>query len=336
MTKALTVMLLWYLLAVASPLVQLGGGSSNLVRRRAEEGLAEAVEMSSDDPLVQRVAAEVAQITGADLDSLLNPAKLINVERDLVLLRSQRDALTERDEDLEAQIAKKEAIAYVEKRAVMKDWLKWLFRGQAYVTMALSLVAVYDAFPGIHLDISIQVLGFWSWWLFTVPSLRSIKPLGPKEKRSLDAAFFATLVASLVAPVATKDPALIWWIDAAVVGASFGYGYLAPEGDDVIDDDDTFDAQASTGAGAFGQSLWRAARFAVKALDFGSGIERGARQADKSQIEKVLDSAIQQRAVTSITNASMTPPSSETTTTTTTTTTVTSPLSKTEDPTDAN
>lgn len=79
------------------------------------------------------------------------------------------------DEKLEELIEKKERVAYVEKRAVMRDWLKWLFRGQAYVTIIISLVFVYDAIPGTHLDLSIQVLGFWSWWLFTVPSLRSIK-----------------------------------------------------------------------------------------------------------------------------------------------------------------
>lgn len=79
------------------------------------------------------------------------------------------------DENLEELIEKKERVAYVEKRAVMRDWLKWLFRGQAYATIVISLVFVYDAIPGAHLDLSIQVLGFWSWWLFTVPSLRSIK-----------------------------------------------------------------------------------------------------------------------------------------------------------------
>mmetsp|Transcript_22382 Transcript_22382/g.72173 ORF Transcript_22382/g.72173 Transcript_22382/m.72173 type:complete len:225 (-) Transcript_22382:60-734(-) len=181
----------------------------------------------------------------------------------------------------------------------MRDWLKGLFRGQAYATALLSLVAVYDAFPGVSLDLSLRVLGFWSWWLFTVPSLRSIKPLTPKEKTSLDAAFLATLVVTLLAPAATKDPAAIWWIDFATVGLCFVYGYLIapPPGETLTDDDDdTFDAQASAGAGAFGQSLWRFARFAAKALDFGAGIERGARQQEKTQIEKVLETAIEQRA----------------------------------------
>jgi len=253
----------------------------------------------ADDPLVQRVAAEVAEATGgASLDALLNPAKLLNVERELVELRARREASATRDEALEALIAKKEGIAYVEKRAVMRDWLKSLFRGQAYATLAISLVLVYDAVPGYRLDLSVQVLGFWSWWLFIVPSLRSIKPLDPREKKALDAAFFATLVASLAAPVLTKDPAAIWWIDALTVATCYAYGFLAP-GDDAArreDDDDAFDARAAVGAGAFGQSLWRATRFVVRALDFGAGIERGARAAEATGLEKALETAIESKA----------------------------------------
>ena len=44
-------------------------------------------------------------------------------------------------------------------------------------------------------------------------------PLPAPEKKALDAAFLATLVASLAAPFATKDPGAIWWVDALVVGA---------------------------------------------------------------------------------------------------------------------
>lgn len=54
----------------------------------------EEAVITADDPLVLRVAAEVAEVTGgASLDSLLNPAKLLNVERELVELRARREAL---------------------------------------------------------------------------------------------------------------------------------------------------------------------------------------------------------------------------------------------------
>ncbi|KAJ1454963.1 hypothetical protein M885DRAFT_520871 [Pelagophyceae sp. CCMP2097] len=295
---------LWLCLGVASGLVP------SLHRHTAVErhaGLRRGVVLRSDrgqeviaadDPLVKRVEAEVAAATGGKgLDSLLNPAKLLNIERDLVDLRSRVGQPGEDDAELFAMISKKEAVAYVEKRSVMRDWLKALFRGQAYATIGLGLVASNDAIPGVHLDLSLQVLGFWGWWLFTVPSLRSIKPLPAPEKKALDAAFLATLVASLAAPFATKDPAQIWWIDAGVVAACYGYGYLAPADTPGADDEeDVFDAKASGGAGALGQSLWRGAKFAYKALDVGSGIERGARSTEATALERTLESTLERKA----------------------------------------
>jgi len=253
--------------------------------------------VTSDDPLVRKLEAEVAALSGgAGLDALLNPAKLINVERELIDLRARADAGDD-SADLAAEIEKKEGVAYVEKRAVMRDWLKTLFRGQAYATVGLSFLLSNDWIPFVHLDLSIRVLGFWSWWLFTVPSLRSIKPLPPAEKKALDAAFLLTLVASVAGPFATKDPAAIWWIDAAVVGACYAYGYLAPEDDAAeIEEDDVFDAKAGAGGGAFGQQLWRSAKWAGRALDFGAGRERGARTDEASAVEKALESTIQSKA----------------------------------------
>ena len=58
-------------------------------------------------------------------------------------------------------------------------------------------------------DISIQVLGYWFWWLFIVPSLRSRRPKGA-EKKALDIAFLGTPLLSILAPVVTKDTGLIW------------------------------------------------------------------------------------------------------------------------------
>lgn len=58
-------------------------------------------------------------------------------------------------------------------------------------------------------DISLQVLGYWFWWLFIVPSLRSRRPKG-QEKKALDIAFLGTPLISILAPSVTKDTGLIW------------------------------------------------------------------------------------------------------------------------------
>ena len=111
------------------------------------------------------------------------------------------------------------------------------------------------------MDISIQVLGYWFWWLFIVPSLRSRRPKGP-EKKALDIAFLGTPLISILAPVATKDTGLIWLANFVVVAGSYGFAFL------VADEDEEESSKK--------QPEWL--KFVYKSLDFGSGRERGARK----------------------------------------------------------
>jgi len=68
----------------------------------------------------------------------------------------------------------------------------------------INIGQAYDQVPFFpHVDLSIQVLGFWFVWLFTVPSLRARKP-GASEKVALDIAFLATPVVSFAMPFITK------------------------------------------------------------------------------------------------------------------------------------
>lgn len=271
-------------------------------------------EVLSDDPLVMRLEAEVAAANGGKgLDSILNPAKLINLEREILRLREELEGLDAANaadaavrDEIEASIDKKARQAAVEKRSVMRGWLKGVFRGQAGLSGLISLLAVYDVVPFASpgLDLSLRVLGFWSWWLFTVPSLRSVKPLDPREKRALDAAFLLTLVVSLAAPFATKDPATIWWADALTVGGCYGTAYVLGEeriaavlgsGDD--DDGDADDGRVPSAGGAFGASLWRGVKWAGRALDVGGGQERGARTGEASALERSIADRIAAKAV---------------------------------------
>ncbi len=110
-------------------------------------------------------------------------------------------------------------------------------------------------------DVSIQVLGFWWWWLFIVPSLRSRRPKG-FEKNALDIAFVGTPAISLLAPIATKDTAIIWIANFLVVAGAYGFSYLTYDENDNGDDSK--------------QPEWL--KFVMKSLDFGVGKERGARK----------------------------------------------------------
>ena len=124
-----------------------------------------------DNLLIERLNAEILAESGVELDQLINPSKVVNLERDLVSLRKEILLTTNSDEIAEIQkvIDKKTATLIVEKRGVMRGWLKNLFVGQSVLAGVGSLALVYQWVPT---ELPIQVLGFWMWWLFIIPSLR--------------------------------------------------------------------------------------------------------------------------------------------------------------------
>eukprot|EP00584_Thalassiosira_punctigera_P009302 CAMPEP_0172535316 /NCGR_PEP_ID=MMETSP1067-20121228/7382_1 /TAXON_ID=265564 ORGANISM="Thalassiosira punctigera, Strain Tpunct2005C2" /NCGR_SAMPLE_ID=MMETSP1067 /ASSEMBLY_ACC=CAM_ASM_000444 /LENGTH=355 /DNA_ID=CAMNT_0013320245 /DNA_START=13 /DNA_END=1080 /DNA_ORIENTATION=- len=233
-------------------------------------------EMTSDDPFVRSIDESVRRDTGVGLDELLNPAKVVNLERDLYNLRAELAALTGGpDADaIQSKIDKKERDLALERRSVFRGWLKSVFLGQAVISAALSYVMATNPdslFGGFalyrdtaNMDTSVKVLGFWWWWLFIVPSLRSRRPTGA-EKRALDIAFLGTPLISLLSPVVTKDTGAIWFANLAVVAGAYGFAFLAGE-----EDGDEGDGDESKRPG------WL--KFVYKSLDFGSGRERGARR----------------------------------------------------------
>lgn len=255
-------------------------------------------DLTADDPFVQAIDCSIQEDVGVPLDALLNPAKVVNLERDLYNLRLQLAKMTNKDiendrdiaswlslstaecdgggggEDadaIRAKISKKETDLVIERRAVFRGWLKNVFLAQAVLSLVLSFVMAtqpealfgqYSWFmnPKYNMDISIKVLGYWWWWLFIVPSLRSRRPKG-NEKRALDIAFLGTPLISLLAPVATKDTSLIWGANLVVVAAAYAFCFL-------VDNDESGDDANTPG--------WLL--FVYKSLDFGSGRERGARK----------------------------------------------------------
>ncbi|KAG8457138.1 hypothetical protein KFE25_012713 [Diacronema lutheri] len=259
---------------------------------RASSTGPDELDAAADAALMVRLEAEVQALTGSGLDAVLNPMKLVNLERDLIKLRAELETLDASSAEasaVRAKIEDKERSAGFEKRTVMKGWLRALFRGQAYLSILISALVSYDALPGAgHLDIGVRVLGFWSWWLFTIPSLRSIKPLSPQEKGALNWAFLAVLFVSLAAPVATKEPSLIWWADAGAVGLCYAYFFtVGKEADPALVRADSDDEQSGA---------QRALKFALRAIDFGSGVERGQRSSEKTAIERQLEESIAAQA----------------------------------------
>ena len=136
----------------------------------------EELDPDEDAQLIERVSREVLAESGVELDQLINPAKVVNLERDIAMLEKQR-ALTSSSSDLaeiEEAITSKRSVIVSEKRLVMRGWLKGLFVGQSVAAIVISLGLVYNAIPYYDADLSIRVLGLWSWWLFIVPSLRYV------------------------------------------------------------------------------------------------------------------------------------------------------------------
>mmetsp|Transcript_37192 Transcript_37192/g.57125 ORF Transcript_37192/g.57125 Transcript_37192/m.57125 type:complete len:357 (+) Transcript_37192:117-1187(+) len=265
-------------------------------------------EMTSDDPFVKTIDASIQNDFGVSLDDLLNPAKVVNLERDLFNLRAELASLTGKDslennnskmtrdeydgggggQDADAirkTIDKKEKDLNIERRAVFRGWLKNVFLGQAVVSFVLSWFMATDPtvlligdgaktfFLQNRLDMPVRVLGFWWWWLFIVPSLRSRRP-GATEKKALDVAFLGTPLVSLVAPVATKDTTIIWFANFAIVLAAYAYAYLLTGDNDNVNTATTATEQQ--------QPQWL--KFIYKSLDFGSGKERGLRSWQREEM----------------------------------------------------
>jgi len=226
----------------------------------------EDFDQDADNALIERLEAEIMATEGVELDQLINPGKVVNLERELVVMErilADESVGAQEKAELKVSMEEKRTKLAQEKRLVMRGWLKNLFVGQSVLAAAISLGMVYDAVPGAPLPLAVQVLGFWMWWLFIVPSLRARKPAA-KEKEALNIAFLATPLVSVIMPSFTKDTGTIWWGNAAAMAVCYSWAYLKPESED-------------KGVGG-GIQLPPWLRKIWLALDYGSGQERGVRR----------------------------------------------------------
>ena len=245
-----------------------GEGSSEATSLSSDERvfLTEQEQEFVDEELVRRVEAEVMAISGVGLEGLMNPATVLNLEKDLIALNIKLENETDTGKKAEIQktIQKKTDKLYTEKRTVFRGWLKAIFLVQSVIAALISLGMVYNAIPGQDLPLSLQVLGFWMWWLFIIPSLRARKP-SAEEKDALNIAFLVTPVVSLIVPLATKDTGLLWWANAAAVALCYVYSFTKGSSSEPEDEEG-------------GGSLPLFIRRAINALDYGTGRERGVRK----------------------------------------------------------
>ena len=147
-----------------------------LVEERTNNEIATELEID-DEHLIARLNREIMNEVGVELDQLINPSKVVNLERDVMNLEAKMKNGVSNDNELKTikdSIKKKKAVLLVERRLVMRGWLKQLFVSQSVIATLISLGMVYNAIPGYDLPLPIQVLGFWMWWLFIIPSLRGL------------------------------------------------------------------------------------------------------------------------------------------------------------------
>lgn len=225
----------------------------------------EELTPEEDALIIKRLEDEVMEISGVELEQLLSPAKVVNLEREIFQLKKELETTSNqaRAAEIEEEIATKQTKANGEKRMYVQGWLKTLFVGQSVLSVVVAGFLSYGIVPFVEdVDISVRVLGFWFIWLFTIPSLRARKPAAG-EKEALNWAFGLTPLTNLLAPFVTKDPVLIYWANLVVTAACYGYGLLLWKPSDAP-------AEADTTPG------W--VKDALKALDYGSGRERGARK----------------------------------------------------------
>ena len=274
----------------------------------------EAAELTADDPFVQAIDAGIQRDFGVPLDDLLNPAKVVNLERDLFVKRTalaqltgktipdyaggsssssssadnqpQQQFLTTADCDgggggeeadaLRQAIAKKEADLRTERRSVFQGWLKNVFLVQAVLSFGLSYVMATN--PA-------ALFGGFEWYGYYNMDL-SISVLGYwwwwlfvvpslRSRRPKGAEKKALDIAFLATP-AVSLLAPVATKDTGLIWAANFLVVVAAYGYAFVleNSDDGDDLDGDDDSK--NQPAWL--KFVFKSLDFGSGRERGVRR----------------------------------------------------------
>ncbi|CAN8064836.1 unnamed protein product [Agarophyton chilense] len=186
-------------------------------------------QMSAEqDPVESQVRTELAA-EGINLDELLNGGKVVSLTRKLNLLQSQSEMLLPNSEDynvMQKKITELKTDIDREKRQVMQSWLKNLFVFQAVMFLGIGAALSFDAVPFYSVPLVGQALGFWTIWLFTIPSLRARKGTAKAEKSALNISFLTVPLINVCLPGITKNCGLIWTADVVVLLGFYMYYFI--------------------------------------------------------------------------------------------------------------
>ena len=102
--------------------------------------LADNSEGNVEPELVARVQQEVRDLMGVELEDLLNPSKVVNLEREKIVKEAELASCTDAEVrgELETRLEKIEGDLFREKRTVFQGWLKGLFISQSVISLVLS------------------------------------------------------------------------------------------------------------------------------------------------------------------------------------------------------
>ncbi|KAH7331745.1 hypothetical protein KP509_20G048800 [Ceratopteris richardii] len=106
--------------------------------------------------------------------------------------------------------------------AVPGTTLYTVFEVQGYLSMAFGGLLSYNlVFPSSEPDIW-RLMGMWSVWMFTIPSLRA-RDCSNKEKDALNYLFLAVPLINVVLPLVWKSFAAVWTADVLAFFAMYAW-----------------------------------------------------------------------------------------------------------------
>jgi hypothetical protein len=110
-----------------------------------------------------------------------------------------------------------------------------IFEAQAYVAMVLGGALSFNLlFPSDNPDIW-RLMGMWSVWMFTVPSLRA-RDCSKNEKEALNYLFLAIPLINVTLPLVWKSFAAVWSADILAFFAIYAWKMEWLSGENKIED----------------------------------------------------------------------------------------------------